>query len=143
MVGVSTISSFFCFSFVKRDIDLIVMCLVAYLCCVGVESPLSMDEVLRKRYREKLEHWEVDLAEHLPPPCYLDQLTLTSAAPTPPMAEGTPVSTMGIPLATRSISTASLLLVLFPVPQRQLKIEKMVSSRTFVACRPRGKLSWP
>ncbi|CAI9280141.1 unnamed protein product [Lactuca saligna] len=38
----------------------------------GVESSLSMDEVLRKRCRGKLEHRNVDLVDRLPPPHRLD-----------------------------------------------------------------------
>ena len=50
----------------------------------GVESSLSMDEVLRKRYRGKLEYREVDLVDRFPPPRRMDQLALT-AAPSAPL----------------------------------------------------------
>lgn len=43
----------------------------------GVESSLSMDEVLQKRYRWKLEHWEVNLIEMLLLPFRPDRLART------------------------------------------------------------------
>lgn len=52
----------------------------------GVESSLSMDEVLRKRYRGKLEHREVDLVDLLPPPRRMDRLALTVAPSVSPVS---------------------------------------------------------
>ena len=63
---------------------------------LGVESSMSMDEVLRKRYRGKLEYREVDLVDRLPPPRRLDQLALTAAPSAPPAgssaSEGDPLN---------------------------------------------------
>ncbi|CAI9268435.1 unnamed protein product [Lactuca saligna] len=56
----------------------------------GVESTLSMAEVLRKCYRGKLEHQEVDLVDILPPPRRVDQISLATSASTPSVATGTP-----------------------------------------------------
>ena len=53
---------------------------------LGVESSLSMDEVLRKQYRGKLEHHEVDLVDLLPPPRRMDRLALTAAPSVSPVS---------------------------------------------------------
>lgn len=66
-----------------------------------------MDEVLRNRYRGKLEHRETDLVESLPPPCHIDQLALTAATPSPPVTEGTSASVEETPLTTCPISTVA------------------------------------
>ena len=60
-----------------------------------------MDEVLRKRYRGKLEFREVDLVDRLPPPHRMDQLALTIAPPIPPMGS---LASEENPLHARPIS---------------------------------------
>lgn len=63
-----------------------------------------MDEVLRKRYRGKLECWEVELVECLPPPRWLDLLALTAVMPVP-STRGEDLSSVAVdPLAARPIS---------------------------------------
>lgn len=70
----------------------------------GVKSPLSMDEVLRKRYRGKLDCRVVYLVERLPPPSRIDHLFLSAASPTSPMDGGGSSSEVN-PLSTLLIST--------------------------------------
>lgn len=57
-----------------------------------METSLSMDEVLRKRYHEKLEHRETDLVKTLPPPRRANCLVLTVVTSIPPVAEGSSAS---------------------------------------------------
>lgn len=108
----------------------------------GVESSLSMDEVPRKRYRGKLEHREVDLVYRLPPPRRLDQLSLTTAASTPPVVSGTLSSVGRNVLAACSISTV------VPLSGTHSSSAKVAEDRKdgiiymkFSVCRPRGKSS--
>lgn len=71
---------------------------------MGMESLLSMDEVLRKCYQGKLKHRETDLVETLPSPYRADQLALTSSTSVSPVAEGLLASAGESPLAPQPIS---------------------------------------
>lgn len=62
-----------------------------------------MDKVPRKRYHGKLECWEVDLVDRLPLPRQLDQLALTAAMSTPPVAGEGSSSVKLNPLVSRPI----------------------------------------
>lgn len=71
---------------------------------LGVEFPLSMDEVLRKCYHGKLEHWEANLVKILPSPHWIDQFALTAASPTSPTTGGG-LSSEADPLSAHPISS--------------------------------------
>lgn len=95
-----------------------------------MESPLSMDEVLRKRYHGKLEHRETDLVKTLLPPCWVDQFALTAATPVPPVVEDSFVSSRESPLAPQPISTVLLPLLVVLVTQIWSKPTNMALSPT-------------
>lgn len=72
----------------------------------SVESPLSMGDVLRKRYRGKLEHQETDLVETLPLSCRDDWLAVTSPAVTLDL-EGSSATFRERPLTVQPITTVA------------------------------------
>ena len=74
---------------------------ISFYFSLGVESSLSMDEVLRKRYRGKLEFREVDMFNRLCPPRRVDRLN----TPTPPVPPVGSSASEGGPLLARSISS--------------------------------------
>lgn len=98
-----------------------------------------MDQALRKHYRGKLEHHEVDLVERLLPPRRMDQLALIAAPSVPPTGESAPETN---PMHAHPVSAVMPLGGTRSPSMESSEDSKRVLFPISGACKQRGKLFW-